>query len=66
MFTLRFDMRAPASGAPIQDLYQAALEMAAWSESRGCLMAGVSEHHASPDGYLPAPLVLLEFCLMEA
>ena len=42
MFTLRFDMRAPASGAPIQDLYRAALEMSAWAESRGCLLAIVS------------------------
>ena len=58
MFTLRFDMRAPASGAPIQELYAAALDMAEWGESRGCVAAIVSEHHASPDGYLPAPLIL--------
>jgi len=58
MFTLRFDMRAPVSGAPIQDLYQAAIEMSAWGEKNGCLMAIVSEHHGSSDGYLPAPLVL--------
>lgn len=58
MFTLRFDMRAPASGAPIQELYAAALDMAEWAESRGCVSAIVSEHHASPDGYLPAPLIL--------
>lgn len=58
MFTLRFDMRAPASGAPARDLYAAALEMAAWGESRGCAAVVVSEHHGSPDGYLPAPLVL--------
>ena len=24
----------------------------------GCFMVGLSEHHASPDGYLPSPLVL--------
>ncbi len=58
MFTMRFDMRAPASGAPIQDLYQAALEMSAWAETRGCLMSIVSEHHGSSDGYLSAPFVL--------
>lgn len=58
MFTLRFDMRAPETGAPIQDLYRAALDMSAWAESRGCLLAIVSEHHGSSDGYLPAPLVL--------
>jgi alkanesulfonate monooxygenase SsuD/methylene tetrahydromethanopterin reductase-like flavin-dependent oxidoreductase (luciferase family) len=58
MFTMRFDLRAPASGAPIADLYAAALEMVAWGERHGCLAAIVSEHHGSPDGYLPAPLVL--------
>lgn len=58
MFTLRFDLRAPAEGAHIRDLYSAALEMARWGERHGCLMVFLSEHHASPDGYLPAPLVL--------
>ena len=58
MFTLRFDMRAPRTGAPIQDLYRAALEMSEWSERNGCIQVIVSEHHASSDGYLPAPIVL--------
>lgn len=58
MFSMRFDLRAPSGGAPIADLYAAALEMAAWGERNGCLAAVVSEHHGSPDGYLPAPLVL--------
>jgi alkanesulfonate monooxygenase SsuD/methylene tetrahydromethanopterin reductase-like flavin-dependent oxidoreductase (luciferase family) len=58
VFTLRFDMRAPAEGAAARDLYAAALDMAAWGEQHGCLALVVSEHHASPDGYLPAPLVL--------
>src|SRR5512144_1578158 len=55
---LRFDMRAPAGGPPAADLYRAALEMAEWGEAHGCLAVQVSEHHVSPDGYLPAPLVL--------
>jgi len=58
MFTLRFDMRAPASGAPAGALYAAALEMTAWSESRGGVAVIVCEHHGQPDGYLPAPVVL--------
>jgi alkanesulfonate monooxygenase SsuD/methylene tetrahydromethanopterin reductase-like flavin-dependent oxidoreductase (luciferase family) len=58
MFLMRFDMRAPAFGAAAVDLYAAALEMAAWGESRGCVAVVISEHHASPDGYLPSPLVL--------
>ena len=59
MFMLRFDMRAPVDGpAAIADLYQAAIEMAAWAEEHGALSAVVSEHHTASDGYLPAPLVL--------
>ena len=37
MFTLRFDMRAPTWAAPIEELYAAAVEMAAWAESRGAV-----------------------------
>ena len=58
MFSMRFDLRAPASGAPISDLYRAALEMAEWGERNGCILALVSEHHGSSDGYLSAPFVL--------
>ena len=58
MFMLRFDMRAPEAGAPAADLYPAAVEMAAWGEKNGCIAVAISEHHESPDGYLPAPLVL--------
>jgi alkanesulfonate monooxygenase SsuD/methylene tetrahydromethanopterin reductase-like flavin-dependent oxidoreductase (luciferase family) len=59
MFLLRFDMRTPGSSpARRSELYAAALEMAAWAEQNGCLQLVVSEHHASEDGYLPAPLVL--------
>jgi alkanesulfonate monooxygenase SsuD/methylene tetrahydromethanopterin reductase-like flavin-dependent oxidoreductase (luciferase family) len=58
LFTLRFDMRAPPGGAPAAELYAAALEMAEWGEAHGCLAVQVSEHHGSPDGYLPAPLIL--------
>ncbi len=58
MFTLRFDMRAPDTGAPAPALYEAALGMARWSESRGALAVIVSEHHVTGDGYLPAPMIL--------
>jgi alkanesulfonate monooxygenase SsuD/methylene tetrahydromethanopterin reductase-like flavin-dependent oxidoreductase (luciferase family) len=51
-------MRAPATGAPSPELYAAALDMAAWSESRGCLSALVCEHHSASDGYLPSPMLL--------
>lgn len=55
---MRFDMRAPAFGAPTAELYDAALEMAAFAESRGAITAVVCEHHTMTDGYLPSPLVL--------
>ena len=59
MFTMRFDMRAPgATPDERARLYDTALEMAAWAETRGCLSVVVSEHHVSDDGYVPSPLTL--------
>jgi len=58
MFTMRFDMRSPDTGAPTPELYGAALDMAEWAETRGCLSAILCEHHTSRDGYLPTPMVL--------
>ncbi len=59
MFTMRFDMRvSDRSKASASQLYAAALDMAEWGEANGCLMAVVSEHHGSSDGYLPSPLIL--------
>jgi len=58
MFTMRFDMRAPDFGAARADLYNAAIEMSEWAESRGCVSIQVCEHHRSKDGYLPAPMIL--------
>ena len=58
VLTLRFDMRAPPIGAPTTELYEAAIEMCAWAESRGAVVAVLSEHHGTDDNHLPAPLVL--------
>ncbi|CAO5239519.1 LLM class flavin-dependent oxidoreductase [Frankia sp. AgKG'84/4] len=58
MFTLRFDLRAPATGAPASELYAAALQMSSWAESRGCVSVIVCEHHGAEDGYLPAPVIM--------
>lgn len=58
VFSIRFDMRAPAFGAAPTDLYAAAIEMSAWAEQHGCVAAVLCEHHGSEDGYLPAPLML--------
>src|SRR6202012_2326493 len=58
MFTLRFDMRAPAWAGPAADLYAAAIDMCAWAETRGAVLAILSEHHGADDGHLPVPLTL--------
>jgi alkanesulfonate monooxygenase SsuD/methylene tetrahydromethanopterin reductase-like flavin-dependent oxidoreductase (luciferase family) len=59
MYLMRFDLRAPnATNESLRELYGAAVEMSAWAESRGCVAAVLSEHHASSDGYLPSPIVL--------
>ncbi|MFZ0905133.1 MAG: LLM class flavin-dependent oxidoreductase [Mycobacterium sp.] len=58
MFTLRFDMRSPAWAAAPADLYAAAIDMCAWAETRGAIVAVLSEHHGADDGHLPSPLTL--------
>jgi alkanesulfonate monooxygenase SsuD/methylene tetrahydromethanopterin reductase-like flavin-dependent oxidoreductase (luciferase family) len=54
---VRFDLRAPAFGAPTHELYAAFLEMAAFAEQHDFTAVVVSEHHACEDGYLPSPIV---------
>jgi alkanesulfonate monooxygenase SsuD/methylene tetrahydromethanopterin reductase-like flavin-dependent oxidoreductase (luciferase family) len=56
--SMNFDLRHPAqfavSGA---EVYRAALDMSAWADERNFSTIGLGEHHQSPDGYLPAPLL---------
>jgi alkanesulfonate monooxygenase SsuD/methylene tetrahydromethanopterin reductase-like flavin-dependent oxidoreductase (luciferase family) len=60
MFGLRFDFRNPElGGISPADRYAAGLEMAEWADSLGCVNITVSEHHTSPDGYLPSPLPMI-------
>jgi len=51
-------MRAPSWAGPAADLYAAAIDMCAWAETRGGVLAVLSEHHGTDDGHLPAPLML--------
>ena len=52
-------MRCPDwSEAGPAELYAAALAMSRYAEEHGALSVVVSEHHHSPDGFLPSPLVL--------
>jgi alkanesulfonate monooxygenase SsuD/methylene tetrahydromethanopterin reductase-like flavin-dependent oxidoreductase (luciferase family) len=53
-FDLRHPPQFPTSGA---ELYRAALDMCAWADERGFTTIGLGEHHQSPDGYIPAPLL---------
>ncbi len=55
---ISYDMRAPSFGAPAASLYAAALDQVAWADEVGFDLVGLGEHHASPDGYDPSPLVL--------
>ncbi|MDX1648570.1 MAG: LLM class flavin-dependent oxidoreductase [Myxococcota bacterium] len=55
---LRLDMRAPSFGTPAPELYDAAMEMAAWVDDRGFDLITLSEHHAAGDGYLPSPIAM--------
>jgi len=60
LFGLRFDFRNPAfAGTTFGERYAAALDMAEWADRLGCVSIAVSEHHGSPDGYLPSPLTML-------
>jgi alkanesulfonate monooxygenase SsuD/methylene tetrahydromethanopterin reductase-like flavin-dependent oxidoreductase (luciferase family) len=60
LFGLHFDFRNPVfAGTPMADRYAAALEMAAWADPLGAVLISVSEHHGSPDGYIPSPLPMV-------
>ena len=55
---LDFDLRHPAElGASGSSTYAAALDVIAWADDHGFERVGFGEHHQSPDGYLPCPLV---------
>ncbi len=59
-FGLRFDLRNPdIARTSSADRYEAAIQMAEWADRLGGLSISVSEHHGSPDGYLPSPIPLL-------
>ena len=58
-FGIRFDMRMPSMAPGTRaDRYGAAVDMVEWADSLGFVTAVLSEHHGSPDGYLPSPLPL--------
>src|ERR1700694_488348 len=59
MFSMRFAMRSRTRDSSERaDLYNTAIGMCAWAESRGCVAAVLSQHHGVEDGYLPSPIPL--------
>jgi alkanesulfonate monooxygenase SsuD/methylene tetrahydromethanopterin reductase-like flavin-dependent oxidoreductase (luciferase family) len=59
-FGFRFDFRNPdIADTTMADRYAAALDMVEWADALGCTTIAVSEHHGSPDGYLPSPIPML-------
>lgn len=59
MLLVRFDLRVPEFASTTHaDQYRACLEMCEWADRLGFDSVVLSEHHGTPDGYLPAPLDL--------
>ena len=59
MLTLRFDFRLkPGSVSTMREMYSTALDICQWGERNNALTVMFSEHHSSPDGYLPSPIIM--------
>jgi alkanesulfonate monooxygenase SsuD/methylene tetrahydromethanopterin reductase-like flavin-dependent oxidoreductase (luciferase family) len=57
-FGVRYDLRCPSfAGTSHAALHATALEQCAWADRLRFATVTLSEHHGSPDGYLPSPLV---------
>jgi alkanesulfonate monooxygenase SsuD/methylene tetrahydromethanopterin reductase-like flavin-dependent oxidoreductase (luciferase family) len=56
--SVSFDMRSPEWAAPTQELYAAAVKMAAYADTIDVDRIALMEHHGSDDGYLPQPFLL--------
>jgi alkanesulfonate monooxygenase SsuD/methylene tetrahydromethanopterin reductase-like flavin-dependent oxidoreductase (luciferase family) len=58
LLSLRYDLRcAPFDSTTSAELMATALDQCAWADQLGFAAVTLSEHHGSPDGYLPSPLV---------
>jgi len=56
---LRINMTGHAADPTQESLrYQAAIEMAAFAETKGFAVVSVEEHHCAENGWLPSPLTL--------
>jgi alkanesulfonate monooxygenase SsuD/methylene tetrahydromethanopterin reductase-like flavin-dependent oxidoreductase (luciferase family) len=58
LLNLRYDLRCPPFGkADSAELMRTAIEQCEWADRLGFASVTISEHHGSPDGYLPSPIV---------
>lgn len=58
LFNLRYDLRCPPfARSDSAELARTAIEQCEWADRLGFTSVTISEHHGSPDGYLPSPLV---------
>ncbi len=58
-FSIRYDLRNPAtSKRSFADFYAQFLDQVAWADEHGFASVALSEHHFSPDGYLPSLFVM--------
>jgi alkanesulfonate monooxygenase SsuD/methylene tetrahydromethanopterin reductase-like flavin-dependent oxidoreductase (luciferase family) len=58
-FVMRFDFREPGlAGTSMADRYEAGLRMCEFADRLGFYTVVFSEHHGSPDGYLPSALTM--------
>jgi alkanesulfonate monooxygenase SsuD/methylene tetrahydromethanopterin reductase-like flavin-dependent oxidoreductase (luciferase family) len=58
LLNLRYDLRcAPFDDTTSAELVATALDQCAWADRLGFTSVTLSEHHGSPDGYCPSPLV---------
>ena len=56
--TMTFDLRSPSAfPTTAAEHYAAALDILEWADDHGFSRVAIGEHHQSPDGYLPEPLV---------
>lgn len=55
---LKYDLRAPVFATSPEAIYGACLDQCEWADRRGYAGVRFHEHHRSPDGYLPSPIVM--------
>ncbi|GIR34618.1 MAG: hypothetical protein CM15mP49_00030 [Actinomycetota bacterium] len=55
--SLRFPPQT-GSASTMQEMYSTALDICQWGERNNAVTAMFSEHHSSPDGYLPSPIIM--------